>query len=62
MGPRNTSRKIAGVKRSAGTAPKGKTEGLQGCVIGSKEGLTGGRRGRRFSEGSEDIVSESDTN
>lgn len=56
MEPVSTLRKDDGVKRWAGTAAKGNAEELHGCVIGSKEGLTGGRRGRRLSEESEDMM------
>jgi len=60
MEPLSTLRKEEGVKRWAGTAANGNAEGLHGCVIGSKEGLTGGRRGRWLSEESEDMVERTD--
>ena len=53
--PVRTLRRADGVKRFVGTAEKGNDEGLHGCVIGSKEGLTGGLRGRELSEELEDI-------
>lgn len=56
MEPASKLRREDGVKRCAGTAPKGNAEGLHGCVIGSKDGLEGGLLGRRLSEESEVII------
>ena len=61
MDPVNTLRNAAEVSRCEGTAPNGNTDGLQGWVIGSKEGRTGGRRGRRLLGGSDDIVKKQST-